>query len=61
VTLNGFGVTGPVLIFHDEILVDDTPPFSVGDLKAAYFHIVDECKAKIDIDMVLTSEKQTGK
>ena len=31
VTWNGSDITGPVLIYHDEILVEDTGPFTIGD------------------------------
>ena len=31
VTWNGTTVTGPVLIYHDEILVDPGPSYSIGD------------------------------
>ena len=34
VTWNGTRITGPVLIYHDEIKVDPGPTYSLGDLAA---------------------------
>ena len=34
VTWNGTNITGPVLIYHDEIKVDPGPRYSVGDIAA---------------------------
>ena len=34
VTWNGTRITGPVLIYHDEIIVDPGPTYSVGDIGA---------------------------
>ena len=32
VTWNGTNITGPVLIYHDEIIVDPGPTYSIGDI-----------------------------
>ena len=34
VTWNGTNITGPVLIYHDEIIVDPGPTYSIGDITA---------------------------
>ena len=34
VTWNGTKITGPVLIYHDEIIVDPGPTYSIGDIAA---------------------------
>ena len=34
VTWNGTRITGPVLIYHDEIIVDPGPTYSIGDIAA---------------------------
>ena len=34
VTWSGTGITGPVLIYHDEIIVDPGPTYSFGDISA---------------------------
>ena len=34
VTWNGTRITGPVLIYHDEIIVDPGPTYSFGDIAA---------------------------
>ena len=34
VTWNGTRITGPALIYHDEIIVDPGPTYSVGDIAA---------------------------